>query len=62
MRHKPLLLAILVLLLGLDWLALHDILMGEPDLRLEWAVVVLSGAVFALLVANLLFRRRAAGR
>ena len=35
-----------VILLALDWAALHDILKGEPDLSSEYAVVVSSALIF----------------
>jgi hypothetical protein len=62
MRNRILLVAILLVLLALDWAALHDILRGEPNLWMEWAVVALSAAVVALLVINRLARRRDASR
>ena len=37
-------------LILLDWAALHDVLAGEPDLRLEWAVLGLSALAYALLL------------
>lgn len=37
----------MVFVLALDWAALHDILKGEPDVRLEWAFVIASVALFA---------------
>ncbi len=30
------------LLLALNWAAVHDILIGEPDVWMEWTVVVAS--------------------
>jgi hypothetical protein len=40
---RPFLVVIsIVALLALNWAALHDILQGEPDVRLEWVVVALS--------------------
>jgi 4-amino-4-deoxy-L-arabinose transferase-like glycosyltransferase len=62
MRNRILLVAILLVLLALDWAALHDILRGEPNQWMEWAVVALSAAVVALLVINRLARRRDASR
>jgi uncharacterized membrane protein YdcZ (DUF606 family) len=41
--------AILVLvLLALNWAALHDIIKGEPNLWMEWSFVI--GSVLLLLV------------
>ena len=37
-------------LILLDGAALHDVLIGEPDVRLEWAVLGLSGLAYALLL------------
>ena len=37
-------------LILLDWAALHDVMAGEPDLRLEWAILGLSGFAYALLL------------
>lgn len=34
--------AIVLILLALDWAALHDIFRGEPNLYLEYAVVMFS--------------------
>jgi hypothetical protein len=58
MRNRILLVAALLILVALDWAALHDILKGEPNVRMEWAVVALSAAVVALLVARQVARRR----
>ena len=40
-------------LAALNWAALHDILKGEPNVGMEWTVVVLSVALVAVVV----FRR-----
>ena len=37
-------------LILLDWAALHDLLAEEPDLRMEWAVLRLSGLACVLLL------------
>lgn len=52
-------LPIVLVLLALDWAALHDIVKGESDLTAEYAVLAVSGAVFCGL-ALLCLRRRAA--
>jgi hypothetical protein len=44
-----------LLLLALDWAALHDILRGEPDVWLEWSFVVGS---LLLLLASVVRKRR----
>ena len=45
-------------LILLDWAALHDVLIGEPDLRIEWAVLGLSVLAYALLLWKGLALRR----
>jgi len=45
-------------LILLDWAALHDVLIGEPDLRIEWAVLGLSVLAYALLLWKALALRR----
>jgi len=45
-------------LILLDWAALHDLLIGEPDVRMEWAVLGLSGLAYALLLWKALALRR----
>jgi 4-amino-4-deoxy-L-arabinose transferase-like glycosyltransferase len=62
MRNRFLLVAVLLVLLVLDWAALHDILKGEPNVWMEWAVVALSAVVVALLAIQQLARRRGADR
>lgn len=53
-----LLAAVVLFLLALDWAALHDILRGEPDLRLEYAMLLLSLIVFAAMLFSALRRKR----
>jgi hypothetical protein len=54
------LLAIFVLvLLAADWVAVHDILKGEPDTTGEYLVVGFSGVVFGVLLG--LWRRSRRG-
>ena len=55
MREIGLILLILAIL-GLDWAALHDILKGESDVRLEWAFVLTSVLLLAVLLARRLRR------
>ena len=45
-------------LILLDPAALHDVLIGEPDLRIEWAVLGLSVLAYALLLWKALALRR----
>ncbi len=47
---RPLaMLLVVTLLLALDWAALHDIVIGEPDVTGEFAAVGLSLLIFACL-------------
>lgn len=39
-----------MLLLALDWAALHDIVKGEADLRAEYAMLVFSGVALGVLI------------
>jgi len=52
-----LLLGLIALLLALDWAALHDILKGEPDPYMEYGMVLLSVAMFGLVIFIKLRRR-----
>jgi hypothetical protein len=45
-----LLIAIVLVLVALDWAAVHDILKGEPNLHGEYAMVVFSVVTFAVLI------------
>jgi hypothetical protein len=45
-------LLVIVLLLALDWVALHDIIQGEPDVWSEWVFVILSLIVFAIMFGD----------
>lgn len=55
---KRVVIAMLVLiLLALDWAALHDILKGEADVSLEYGMVLVSVLVFAALVLSKLRQR-----
>jgi hypothetical protein len=53
-RYFPFIL-VAVVLIALDWAALHDILKGEPNLTAEWIVVAASGLIFGLML-GILFR------
>ncbi len=44
-----LLMAVVLVLLALDWAALHDISKGEPNLYGEYGMLVFSAIVFGLL-------------
>ena len=44
-----LLVAVVLVLLALDWAALHDILKGEPNPYGEYGMLVFSAIVFGLL-------------
>lgn len=50
--NKPLVFGLVAGLCALDWAALHDIVKGEPDVTLEWAVVSASAFVFGVLVGR----------
>ncbi len=45
-----LLIGVVVLLLALDWAALHDILKGEPNLYAEYVVLLFSTIVFGVMI------------
>ena len=45
-------------LILLDGAALHDLLIGEPEMRMEWAVLGLSGLACVLLLWKALILRR----
>jgi hypothetical protein len=44
-----LLVAVVLVLLALDWAAVHDILKGEPNLYGEYGMLAFSAIVFGLL-------------
>lgn len=52
-----LLIGIVVLLLALDWAALHDILKGEPNLYAEYGMILFSVIVFGVMILIGLRRR-----
>lgn len=52
-----LLMGIVVLLLALDWAALHDILKGEPNLYAEYGMIVFSIIIFGVIIFIGLRRR-----
>ncbi len=52
-----LLVAVVLVLLALDWATLHDILKGEPNLYGEYGMLVFSAIVFGLLAIAGLRRR-----
>jgi len=45
-----LLIGIVVLLLALDWAALHDILKGEPNLYAEYGMILFSIVIFGVMI------------
>ena len=45
-----LLIGTIVLLLLLDWAALHDILKGEPNLYAEYGMILFSIIVFGVMI------------
>ncbi len=46
---RPLAMLLATLLLALDWAALHDIVIGEPAVKGEFAAVGFSLLVFGIL-------------
>ena len=51
-----LLIGIVVLLLALDWAALHDILKGEPNLYAEYGMILFSIIIFGVMIFIPLFK------
>ena len=51
-----LLIGMVVLLLALDWAALHDILKGEPNLYAEYGMILFSIVIFGVMISTQLFR------
>ena len=49
--------AIVLLLLALDWAAIHDILKGEPNLYAEYGMIVFSVIVVGVLILVRLRKR-----
>ena len=62
MIKKLSLAAILLVLLALDWAALHDILKGEPNLYGEYGMLMLSAILFTALTFAILRKRGQAAR
>ena len=58
---KALLVLVVVVLLALDWAAVHDILRGESNLQNEFLTVVMSGLVFGGLIGYWVRERRKHG-
>ncbi len=54
---KPLLFGLVVLLLALDWAALHDITKGEPNMAGEYTMLYFSIFAFAV-IAFMWFKRK----
>ena len=48
---------LVVVLLALDWAALHDILKGEPNLYVEYGILLISMVVFAIMLFMRLRRK-----
>jgi len=51
--RKCFVVGIVLLLLALDWAALHDILKGEPNPYLEYGMVVFSLVIFGIMFHKL---------
>lgn len=47
--RKILFVVFILLVLAVDWAALHDIIKGEPDPWMEWTFVLCSAVLFAAL-------------
>lgn len=47
---KKFIIGVGIILLALDWAALHDILEDEPGVRGEYATIVLSFVIFGLII------------
>ena len=45
-----LIILVFLILFVLDWAALHDIIKGKEDLKLEWAMISFSIVVLFLLI------------
>ena len=56
MRYWPFLL-VGIILVALDWAALHDILKREPNVTAEWIVIAASGLMFGVML-GILFRSK----
>lgn len=50
--------AIVLILLALEWVALHDIFKGEPNLYLEYAVVIFSIILISTVIFITLKRKK----
>lgn len=48
----------ILFVLAVDWAALHDIIKGEPDPRIEWAFVLASVALLAAFIYRKLLEAR----
>ena len=42
---------LIIVLIVLDWAAIHDIIKGEPNLTLEYSIIVISILVILALIA-----------
>ncbi|RPH94275.1 hypothetical protein EHM69_07835 [candidate division KSB1 bacterium] len=57
MRYFPFIL-ITVVLIALDWAALHDIAKSEPDLWAEWITIAASGLIFGVMLGIIMRSKR----
>ena len=48
--------AVALAVFALNWAALHDIIKGEPDVVLEWAMVAASALIMLLVAPRALVR------
>jgi len=59
LKGNALMIFSIIVLLALDWAALHDILKGEADVWAEYTTVLLSLVIFGALLLRRLQRRHA---
>jgi len=59
MAKKVLSVFLVLMVLALDWAALHDILKGEPNIWLEWTFVIASLPLLLIFFYKLWKRDRA---
>ncbi len=43
---------LILVIAAIDWAALHDILNGESDVRLEWSFIIVSVLLLAVFLAR----------
>ena len=58
MRALVLTLAVVLVVLALDWAAMRDVLRGEADVTNEYFVMAVSGAIYGGVIGYWVRRRR----